>query len=80
MEDENKRDIILFLLMLFLISCSNTNNITTNEKRDAMQILEEKGNTMKSWIRKKEKEEKEVKDHQVELTSEEEEIKMEKKR
>ena len=38
-----KEMLLLFLSMASLIACTNSaNNVTNNEDRDAMQILEEK--------------------------------------
>ena len=64
-----KEMLLLFLSMASLIACTNSaNNVTNNEDRDAMQILEEKREYYEELDRKKEKE---AKGYQVEMTAEE---------
>jgi len=68
--------LLLFLSMASLIACTNSaNNVTNNEDRDAMQILEEKREYYEELDKKKEKE---VKGYQVEMTAEEAETEKEK--
>ena len=64
-----KEMLLLFLSMASLIACTNSaNNVTNNEDRDAMQILEEKREYYEELDKKKEKE---AKGYQVEMTAEE---------
>ena len=64
-----KEILLLSLSMASLIACTNSaNNITNNEDRDAMQILEEKREYYEELDKKKEKE---AKGYQVEMTAEE---------
>ena len=64
-----KEILLLSLSMASLIACTNSaNNITNNEDRDAMQILEEKREYYEKLDKKKEKE---AKGYQVEMTAEE---------
>ena len=71
-----KEILLLSLSMTSLIACTNSaNNITNNEDRDAMQILEEKREYYEELDRKKEKE---AKGYQVEMTAEEAETEKEK--
>ena len=64
-----KEMLLLFLSMASLIACTNSaNNVTNNEDRDAMQILEEKREYYEKWDKKKAKE---AKGYQVEMTAEE---------
>ena len=71
-----KEMLLLFLSMASLIACTNSaNNVTNNEDRDAMQILEEKREYYEELDRKKEKE---AKGYQVEMTAEEAETEKEK--
>jgi len=71
-----KEMLLLFLSMASLIACTNSaNNVTNNEDRDAMQILEEKREYYEELDKKKEKE---AKGYQVEMTAEEAEIEKEK--
>ena len=71
-----KEILLLSLSMASLIACTNSaNNITNNEDRDAMQILEEKREYYEELDKKKEKE---AKGYQVEMTAEEAEIEKEK--
>lgn len=71
-----KEMLLLFLSMASLIACTNSaNNITNNEDRDAMQILEEKREYYEELDKKKEKE---AKGYQVEMTAEEAETEKEK--
>ena len=64
-----KEMLLLFLSMASLIACTNSaNNVTNNEDRDAMQILEEKREYYEKLDKKKEKE---AKGYQVEMTAEE---------
>ena len=71
-----KEMLLLFLSMASLIACTNSaNNVTNNEDRDAMQILEEKREYYEELDKKKEKE---VKGYQVEMTAEEAETEKEK--
>ena len=68
--------LLLSLSMVSLIACTNSaNNVTNNEDRDAMQILEEKREYYEELDKKKEKE---AKGYQVEMTAEEAEIEKEK--
>lgn len=68
--------LLLSLSMASLIACTNSaNNVTNNEDRDAMQILEEKREYYEELDKKKEKE---AKGYQVEMTAEEAEIEKEK--
>ena len=61
--------LLLSLSMVSLIACTNSaNNVTNNEDRDAMQILEEKREYYEELDKKKEKE---AKGYQVEMTAEE---------
>ena len=61
--------LLLSLSMASLIACTNSaNNVTNNEDRDAMQILEEKREYYEKLDKKKEKE---AKGYQVEMTAEE---------
>ena len=61
--------LLLSLSMASLIACTNSaNNVTNNEDRDAMQILEEKREYYEELDKKKEKE---AKGYQVEMTAEE---------
>ena len=71
------KGMLLFSLsMASLIACTNSaNNVTNNEDRDAMQILEEKREYYEELDKKKEKE---AKGYQVEMTAEEAEIEKEK--
>ena len=64
------KGMLLFSLsMASLIACTNSaNNVTNNEDRDAMQILEEKREYYEKLDKKKEKE---AKGYQVEMTAEE---------
>ena len=71
-----KEILLLSLSMTSLIACTNSaNNITNNEDRDAMQILEEKREYYEELDKKKEKE---AKGYQVEMTAEEAETEKEK--
>ena len=71
-----KEILLLSLSMTSLIACTNSaNNITNNEDRDAMQILEEKREYYEELAKKKEKE---AKGYQVEMTAEEAETEKEK--
>ena len=71
-----KEMLLIFLSMASLIACTNSaNNVTNNEDRDAMQILEEKREYYEELDKKKEKE---AKGYQVEMTAEEAEIEKEK--
>ena len=71
-----KEMLLLFLSMASLIACTNSaNNVTNNEDRDAMQILEEKREYYEELDKKKEKE---AKGYQVEKTAEEAETEKEK--
>ena len=64
-----KEMLLIFLSMASLIACTNSaNNVTNNEDRDAMQILEEKREYYEKLDKKKEKE---AKGYQVEMTAEE---------
>ena len=64
-----KEMLLVFLSMASLIACTNSaNNVTNNEDRDAMQILEEKREYYEELDKKKEKE---AKGYQVEMTAEE---------
>ena len=64
-----KEMLLLFLSIASLIACTNSaNNVTNNEDRDAMQILEEKREYYEKLDKKKEKE---AKGYQVEMTAEE---------
>ena len=68
--------LLLFLSMASLIACTNSaNNVTNNEDRDAMQILEEKREYYEELDKKKAKE---AKGYQVEMTAEEAETEKEK--
>ena len=71
-----KEILLLSLSMTSLIACTNSaNNITNNEDRDAMQILEEKREYYEELDKKKAKE---AKGYQVEMTAEEAETEKEK--
>ena len=71
-----KEMLLLFLSMASLIACTNSaNNVTNNEDRDAMQILEEKREYYEELDKKKAKE---AKGYQVEMTAEEVETEKEK--
>ena len=71
-----KEMLLLFLSMASLIACTNSaNNVTNNEDRDAMQILEEKREYYEELDKKKAKE---TKGYQVEMTAEEAETEKEK--
>jgi len=71
-----KEILLLSLSMASLIACTNSaNNITNNEDRDAMQILEEKREYYEELDKKKAKE---AKGYQVEMTAEEAETEKEK--
>ena len=71
-----KEMLLIFLSMASLIACTNSaNNITNNEDRDAMQILEEKREYYEELDKKKAKE---AKGYQVEMTAEEAETEKEK--
>ena len=71
-----KEMLLLFLSIASLIACTNSaNNVTNNEDRDAMQILEEKREYYEELDKKKAKE---AKGYQVEMTAEEAETKKEK--
>ena len=64
-----KEMLLLSLSMASLVACTNSaNNVTNNEDRDAMQILEEKREYYEKLDKKKEKE---AKGYQVEMTAEE---------
>ena len=64
-----KEMLLLSLGMASLVACTNSaNNVTNNEDRDAMQILEEKREYYEKLDKKKEKE---AKGYQVEMTAEE---------
>ena len=64
-----KEMLLLSLSMTSLVACTNSaNNVTNNEDRDAMQILEEKREYYEKLDKKKEKE---AKGYQVEMTAEE---------
>ena len=64
-----KEMLLLSLSMASLVACTNSaNNVTNNEDRDAMRILEEKREYYKELDKKKEKE---TKGYQVEMTAEE---------
>jgi len=68
--------LLLSLSMASLIACTNSaNNVTNNEDRDAMQILEEKREYYEELDKKKAKE---AKGYQVEMTAEEAETEKEK--
>ena len=70
-----KEMLLLFLSMASLIACTNSaNNVTNNEDRDAMQILEEKREYYEELDKKKAKE---AKGYQVEMTAEEAETETE---
>ena len=61
--------LLLSLSMASLIACTNSaNNVTNNEDRDAMQILEEKREYYEKLDKKKEKD---AKGYQVEMTADE---------
>ena len=63
-----KEMLLLSLSMASLVACTNSaNNVTNNEDRDAMQILEEKREYYEKLDKKKEKE---AKGYQVEMTAE----------
>ena len=71
-----KEILLLSLSMTSLIACTNSaNNITNNEDRDAMQILEEKREYYEELDKKKAKE---AKGYQIEMTAEEVETEKEK--
>ena len=71
-----KEMLLLFLSMASLIACTNSaNNVTNNEDRDAMQILEEKREYYEELDKKKAKE---AKGYQVEMTAEEAQTEKEK--
>ena len=71
-----KEMLLLSLSMASLIACTNSaNNVTNNEDRDAMQILEEKREYYEELDKKKAKE---AKGYQVEMTAEEAETEKEK--
>lgn len=71
-----KEILLLSLSMASLIACTNSaNNVTNNEDRDAMQILEEKREYYEELDKKKAKE---AKGYQVEMTAEEAETEKEK--
>ena len=71
-----KEMLLLFLSIASLIACTNSaNNVTNNEDRDAMQILEEKREYYEELDKKKAKE---AKGYQVEMTAEEAETEKEK--
>ena len=71
-----KEMLLLFLSMASLIACTNSaNNVTNNEDRDAMQILEEKREYYEELDKKKAKE---AKGYQIEMTAEEVETEKEK--
>ena len=71
-----KEMLLLSLSMASLVACTNSaNNVTNNEDRDAMQILEEKREYYEKLDRKKAKE---AKGYQVEMTAEEAETEKEK--
>ena len=71
-----KEMLLLFLSMASLIACTNSaNNVTNNEDRDAMQILEEQREYYQELDKKKAKE---AKGYQVEMTAEEAETEKEK--
>lgn len=71
-----KEMLLIFLSMASLIACTNSaNNVTNNEDRDAMQILEEKREYYEELDKKKAKE---AKGYQVEMTAEEAETEKEK--
>ena len=71
-----KEMLLLFLSIASLIACTNSaNNVTNNEDRDAMQILEEKREYYEELDKKKAKE---AKGYQVEMTAEEVETEKEK--
>ena len=71
-----KEMLLVPLSVVSLIACTNSaNNVTNNEDRDAMQILEEKREYYEELDRKKEKE---AKGYQVEMTAEEAETEKEK--
>jgi len=71
-----KEMLLFFLSMASLIACTNSaNNVTNNEDRDAMQILEEKREYYEELDKKKAKE---AKGYQVEMTAEEAETEKEK--
>ena len=71
-----KEMLLLSLSMASLVACTNSaNNVTNNEDRDAMQILEEKREYYEELDKKKEKE---AKGYQVEMTAEEAETEKEK--
>lgn len=71
-----KEMLLLFLSMASLIACTNSaNNVTNNEDRDAMQILEEKREYYEELDKKKAKE---AKGYQVEMIAEEAETEKEK--
>ena len=64
-----KEMLLISLSIASLIACTNSaNNVTNNEDRDAMQILEEKREYYEELDKKKEKE---AKGYQVEMTAEE---------
>ena len=68
--------LLLSLSMASLIACTNSaNNVTNNEDRDAMKILEEKREYYEELDKKKAKE---AKGYQVEMTAEEAETEKEK--
>ena len=71
-----KEMLLIFLSMASLVACTNSaNNVTNNEDRDAMQILEEKREYYEELDKKKAKE---AKGYQVEMTAEEAETEKEK--
>ena len=71
-----KEMLLLSLSMASLVACTNSaNNVTNNEDRDAMQILEEKREYYEELDKKKAKE---AKGYQVEMTAEEAETEKEK--
>ena len=71
-----KEMLLIFLSMASLIACTNSaNNVTNNEDRDAMQILEEIRQYYEELDKKKAKE---AKGYQVEMTAEEAETEKEK--
>ena len=71
-----KEMLLLFLSMASLIACTNSaNNVTNNEDRDAMQILEEK----REYYEKRDREKaKEMQGYQVNMSAEE--LKLEKEK
>ena len=67
-----KEMLLLSLSMASLVACTNSaNNVTNNEDRDAMQILEEKREYYEKLDKKKEKEAKAEKKKLANMTEDE---------